>query len=63
MASGQAIPVHVVAEAEPLPPQAETAAYFVVAEALTNIAKHSQASRADVALRVDDGRLVVTVDD
>ena len=41
----------------------ETAAYFTVAEALTNIAKHSQATRAQVALRAEDGMLVVTVDD
>ncbi len=67
MASGQAIPVEVevalpVDRAE-LPQAAETAAYFVVAESLTNIAKHSQATRAQVAVGVADGRLHVTVDD
>ena len=29
-----------------LPPHVETAVYFVVAEALTNVAKHSEATRA-----------------
>jgi signal transduction histidine kinase len=63
MASGQAIPVDVAVEVPALPQAAETAAYFVVAESLTNIAKHSQATRAQVALGVEDGRLLVTVDD
>ena len=49
-----------------LPPHVETAVYFVVAEALTNIAKHSGAQRAALAVvvcrrvargrRPDDGR-------
>ena len=41
----------------------EVAAYYVVAESLTNVAKHADASRAAVALRVEGGRLVVTVAD
>jgi signal transduction histidine kinase len=42
----------------------EAIAYFVVAEALTNIAKHSRATRAAVVVRRLDGilRLVVTDD-
>ncbi|MEZ0578237.1 sensor histidine kinase [Nocardioides sp. MH1] len=63
MASGQSIPVRVDVDVPPLPEAVETAAYFVVAEALTNIAKHGQATRADVTLAVDEGALVVTVDD
>jgi signal transduction histidine kinase len=64
MASGQAIPVDVTLEVRSeLSQPVETAAYFVVAESLTNIAKHSQATHADVALQEADGRLVVTVDD
>lgn len=35
-----------------LPPHVETAIYFVVAEALTNVAKHSGASRAAVTVTV-----------
>jgi signal transduction histidine kinase len=46
------------------PPAAvETAAYFVVAEALTNVAKHSQARRCVIGLRQDEGTVRVWVTD
>jgi signal transduction histidine kinase len=41
----------------------EATAYFVVAEALTNIARHSQASGAMVLLRRQEDRLCVEVTD
>ena len=41
----------------------ETAAYFVVAEALTNVAKHSRACRCSIGLRHGDGTLRVWVTD
>jgi PAS domain S-box-containing protein len=41
----------------------EAAAYFVVAEALTNVAKHAHASRAWVHLDEDDGCLRVEIGD
>ncbi|MER5525172.1 sensor domain-containing protein [Streptomyces sp. NPDC002677] len=41
----------------------EATAYFVVAEALTNVAKHSGADRAAVAVRARGGRLTLTVTD
>jgi signal transduction histidine kinase len=64
MADGQPIPVRVTADVPSgLPLPVETAAYFVVAEALTNVVKHSGAARADVTLVVVDGALQVTVDD
>lgn len=37
-----------------LPEETESVAYFVVAEALTNVAKHAQASRAVVTVRVEE---------
>jgi len=44
-------------------PTIEAVAYFAVSEALTNVAKHAQASRAEVvAERVGD-RLIITVTD
>jgi signal transduction histidine kinase len=49
-----------------LPEAAETTAYFVVAEALTNVAKHSGASEAQVAVRREhksQDRLVIEVVD
>lgn len=64
MADGQPIPVRVTADVPAgLPLAVETAAYFVVAEALTNVVKHSGATRADVTLAVVDNGLQVTVDD
>ena len=41
----------------------EAAAYFVVAEALTNIVKYARATRAKVRLRRDGDVVTVTVDD
>ena len=47
-----------------LDPTVEAVAYFVVAEALTNVARHAEAKRADVRVRFDgDRRLVVQVQD
>lgn len=45
------------------PAAVESAAYFIVAEALTNVARHSGATRVDVRLRHDGNLLVVKVDD
>ena len=41
----------------------ELAAYFVVAEALTNVAKYSEASHATVQVERNNGRVVVEVAD
>jgi len=46
-----------------LPPHVETAVYFVVAEALTNIAKHSGASSASVAVTLEGDKVLVRVED
>ncbi|MDX6486460.1 MAG: hypothetical protein QOF43_1613, partial [Gaiellaceae bacterium] len=46
-----------------LPAAVEATGYFVVAEALTNVAKHSRAGRVAVAARVEDGALQVHVRD
>ncbi len=57
------VPVSVsVAEGE-LPPTVEIAVYFVVAEALTNVAKYAGASSAAVVVRRVGGRVVVEVTD
>jgi signal transduction histidine kinase len=46
------------------PPVVETAAYFVVAESLTNAAKHAgNGARAHVLVQDGDGRLVVEIAD
>jgi signal transduction histidine kinase len=46
-----------------LPEPVELAAYYTVAEALTNAAKHAQASTVDVDVEISDGRLHVRVSD
>jgi signal transduction histidine kinase len=46
-----------------LPERQEVAAYYVVAESLTNTAKYAHASSASVEVRHADGRLVVEVVD
>lgn len=47
----------------PLPAAVEVAAYRIVMEALTNVARHSGATRAKVTLRVGDGCLAVDISD
>jgi signal transduction histidine kinase len=46
-----------------LPPAVETAAYFVVAESLTNVVKHAPGASARVTLSLDGAMLVVEVAD
>jgi signal transduction histidine kinase len=46
-----------------LDPAVESTAYFVVAEALTNVAKHSRAGEAKVSVRPSGGGLLITVSD
>jgi signal transduction histidine kinase len=58
--------VPVTAEVEPsgrLPAAVEAAAYFVIAEALTNVAKHSRSTRAWVRVHRQDDILHVAVRD
>lgn len=43
------LPVHVAIAEERYPPAVESAAYFVTAEALTNVVKYARASRARIA--------------
>jgi signal transduction histidine kinase len=58
------VPVAVSAEIGERPsPVVETAAYFVVAEGLTNVAKHAPEATARVSLSRSDGRLVVEIAD
>ncbi len=50
-------------EGERLPPAMETAIYRIVQEALTNVARHAQATRADVLLERRDDRVITIVED
>jgi signal transduction histidine kinase len=49
--------------AERLPPPVEIAAYYVISESLTNIARHARATRARVHLSCDGETLLVRVAD
>jgi signal transduction histidine kinase len=57
------VPVAVEIADERYPDSVELAAYFVVAEALTNVAKYAQASTARVTTTATASLLVLTVDD
>ena len=57
------LPVHAQVLAERLPEPVETTAYFVIAEALTNVIKHADAERARVRALADGDRLEVEVSD
>ena len=48
---------------ERYPAEVETAAYYLVSEALTNTAKHAEANAITIDVRRRDSRLVVTVAD
>jgi signal transduction histidine kinase len=57
------LPVHVDVPAERFPAEIEASAYFIMAEALTNVVKHSHAGRAEVTASVQDAMLRVEVQD
>ncbi len=59
------VPVRVAVDLPQRPsPTVEAVAYFVVSEALTNVVKHAQATRADVTVeRIGETLLVVVADD
>jgi signal transduction histidine kinase len=65
LVSRSAVPAtaRLVGDIDDVPEAAQTAAYFVVAEALTNAAKHGGANRVRVSLERADRRLEVRVED
>jgi signal transduction histidine kinase len=46
-----------------LPEAVESAAYYLIAEAVTNVAKYAQATHVAVSVRPEDGQLIVHVSD
>jgi signal transduction histidine kinase len=63
LASRSPVPVEIDVSVGRLPAAVEATAYFIVAEALTNVAKHACAGRAEVTARIEDGTLAVQVRD
>jgi signal transduction histidine kinase len=57
------LPIEVDVETERLPPEIEASAYFIVAEALTNVVKYAHAERAEVRASRHDGMLHLEVRD
>jgi signal transduction histidine kinase len=57
------LPVTIDGNAGRLPEYVETAAYFVVAEALSNVAKYAEAARVVIRVGRDSGELSVEIDD
>jgi signal transduction histidine kinase len=63
LASRMPVPVENGVSVDRLPSAVEATAYFVVAEALTNVAKHAHARHAEVTARIVDRILGVQVRD
>ena len=57
------LPVKLEIPGDRFPPEVEASAYFVIAEALTNVMKHSRATSAMVVVSVVDGSLSIEVQD
>jgi signal transduction histidine kinase len=57
------LPVDVSVSGTRLPADIEASAYFIVAEALTNVVKHARAATARVVAAVDDGALQLEIGD
>ena len=58
------LPVELTFDVAERPPEAvEVAAYYVIAESLTNVAKYARASHASVEVRALGDRLLVAVSD
>jgi signal transduction histidine kinase len=63
LASRTSVPVEVEVSVDRLPAPVEATAYFVVAEALTNVVKHARATAVTALAHVEDGALRIQVRD
>jgi signal transduction histidine kinase len=63
LVSRMRLPVSIDVTTERLPPSLEATAYFIVAEALTNVVKHADARSAHVKAQLEGSRLRVEVRD
>jgi PAS domain S-box-containing protein len=63
LATRSPLPVEIETPSEPLHPDVEAAAYYVVAESLTNVAKYAHASSAAVRVQRNGRALTVCVSD
>ena len=63
LASRASVPVELSVSEHRFPAPVEAAAYFVCSEALANIGKYAEASRAAIGVEQRNGTLVVSVSD
>jgi signal transduction histidine kinase len=63
LAERSAVPVTVSVDEGRCSPASEATAYYVIAEALTNVARHASATNASIEARCRDGELRVQVTD
>jgi signal transduction histidine kinase len=63
LAERSAVPVAIDVEVGRMPSAIEATAYFLVAELLTNVVKHSRATRAEVTASISAGALRLSVRD
>jgi signal transduction histidine kinase len=63
LAEGLPVPVDIDADADRLPEHIEATAYYIVSEALTNVAKHAGAGRARVTVHRDGAVLRCEISD
>ena len=63
LANDMPLPIDLRVAAPRLPAQTETTAYFIVAEALTNVVKHAHATRATVAIALQGNDLTIEIRD
>jgi len=63
LAARSPLPVEVAVGDERYLPHVEVAAYFFIAEALTNVIKHAQATHAELTVQRRDGDLLIDVRD
>ncbi len=63
VAARSTVPVQLSTPTERLPPTVEAAIYYVVSEALANVAKYAQASSVTVEVARTNGRAVVAIAD
>jgi signal transduction histidine kinase len=63
LAGRSPLPVELRVTRQRVAPAVETAIYFTVAEALTNVARHAQATHAAVTIEIEEGTLTALIDD
>jgi PAS domain S-box-containing protein len=63
LAGRTSLPVEVDVTDERLAPDLEASAYFILAEAITNVVKHARATRATATASIEDGVLTLEVRD